>query len=454
MDMQLATAADVGDLSELETDDKTSLVNAINEVKHTGGTGTMQELTVYENGTYVPDYPYSGFGTVTVDVGDMWIRRMKMARGLFSHELHLDFDEINLHDIWSAAYMFENCIAMERMTIHASCIDHMPGMFYRCTSLEDVVFDCDSFERTSLIDKADNCYSTTDMSVRSDKMFAYSSTDRDLKVHFRGKPWFKSTFYYCYAGTLTVTTDYEGTATVAGESAFRESRMKKISIPDVKIYNFEYGCQTCGSLKTFEGGDWSACTSFYRAFESCSAIESIDAIDNAKFSKCTNFQYAFRYCSKLKHIELDVPVCRTFDGAFNECYALEIVKLKNLGGSFDTTAFSGTFGNCQSLKNLYISSLKGMAANYLNYITSTFTNCYELTDFIIDDEETTEISLYIKQSPKLSEESVDSIIRSLKTRTSLPSNVSSLTGVLTLSSAVALTDEQRAVITAKNWMLG
>ena len=63
------------------------------------------------------------------------------------------------------------------------------------------------------------------------------------------------------------------------------------------------------------------------------------------------------------------------------------------------------------------------------------------------------MSLYLKQSPDLTEESLNSIIRSLKTRTAAPASASATTGVLTLANSEMLTDEQTERINAKKWLI-
>ena len=296
MDIQLAKMEDIGDLSELETENKSSIVAAINEVKNSGGDIPLQDINVSLNGVYVPEYPYRGIGTVSVNVEDVWLKRMKMARGLFSHELHIEFSEINLYDVWSAAYMFENCTSLKTMTIHANCIDHMPGIFYRCTSLKNVVFDCDTFASTSLIGRGDSSYSTTAMSDWSERMFSYASTDLDLTVHYKGKPWFRSAFCDCYAQSVTITSGYEGEEAVSAESAFRNSRCTYIDLPDIKISTLYFAFAGCVNLKYITGGDFTLCTSMYDAFNGCSELVSFGCTD---FPKCTTFYYAFKDCVKL-----------------------------------------------------------------------------------------------------------------------------------------------------------
>lgn len=174
-----------------------------------------------------------------------------------------------------------------------------------------------------------------------------------------------------------------------------------------------------------------------KCFFSKTSIADLSVFD---FSTTGNFKELFKQCNSLRVAELDTRYGKEFARVFVKCTNLEMVILTSTsnGSDFDTA-----FGYCTKLRK--ISTLDLSSATNLIYI---FYNCSALEE-ISFVAETIKQSISFVHSPKLTPESVQSIVDGL----------ADLTGgtaqTLTLNADVKakLTETQLATITGKNWNL-
>lgn len=141
----------------------------------------------------------------------------------------------------------------------------------------------------------------------------------------------------------------------------------------------------------------------------------------------------------VKKVILNVPDgCKYMTYTFNQSGALEEVVL-----NFSTKNilnYESAFNTCRKLKKI-LGALDFSSATNVNYM---FVNCSNLEEVRFAPN-TLSISMGLGFCGNLTNESVQSIIDGLATVETVQT--------LTLSSKVVLSDEQKAIISSKNWTL-
>ncbi len=157
-----------------------------------------------------------------------------------------------------------------------------------------------------------------------------------------------------------------------------------------------------------------SCTKMESAFNNIVNLTKI-TFRNLNENKSFSIQRAFFGCRELEEIDFGIEhmLLNSFNSAFSNCY-----KLKRVIGCLDTY-------DCEE------SSI-------------TLVNVYELEEIRFVDE-TIHANFNIRNSAKLSAESVDSIINGLE--------IVGKATTITFNVAVTLTDEQKAAISDKGWTL-
>ena len=163
--------------------------------------------------------------------------------------------------------------------------------------------------------------------------------------------------------------------------------------------------------------------------------------------RSVNLYYTFANCFQVKQITKDIlPVGDAFDmsyGAFHQCYALEEIGFDLPIRTTNVNGMNVMFNECHNLKTIGKITLDDTAYAFSN----TFTRCYALENVTFGG--TIAGSLSFVHSGKLSPDSVASILAALQNRAGL----TSLTLTLHKDVGEKLTNEQKAAITAKNWIL-
>ena len=179
--------------------------------------------------------------------------------------------------------------------------------------------------------------------------------------------------------------------------------------------NFDIFTNT--SVKDVSMFDFSKVVKLNYSLSGCTALESLEI----NISSATTMQYLCQNCHNIKSVNLIGMTDKVLyiPGAFFKCYNLEEIKLLNVAGisagGFGTNTSNYTFGRCDNLKEIR---------------------------FV---PECIKVSLWIADSPLLSDESIQNIIEGLATVETAQT--------LTLHKNVKakLTAEQLATITNKNW---
>lgn len=177
-------------------------------------------------------------------------------------------------------------------------------------------------------------------------------------------------------------------------------------------------------------GSWTDLPSGFKKAQ----VETLPKMDLSKVTTLTN---TFSGMANLKRVDyyLNTESCTNHVYAFAYSKKLEYVKGINTSKSTDV---NGMFRDCNALKTI---------EEPLDFSSTTNTSAFRYTPALENVrfvEKTIKYSIAFN-SPLLSAESIQSIIDGLATVETAQT--------LTLNSAIALTDEQKATINAKGWTL-
>lgn len=296
----------------------TSLEERVTALEEGGG-GSMQDITITENGVYTPDYPNKGFGVVTVNTEDQWLKRAEMLDYMFYYKSDIDFTRFNIYNAWSISHMFEGCGNLTDMTIDGTRgVSRLYRTFAYCPKLANVTFNC-NLGNSFIPSTAGSA------SFHIDEVFAYSCADVDcLNVHFTKSPYCYRMFRYCYAKNINITTE--------------------ASLDNA--YNFN------------------------EAFDSNSKVVSVN-LNGIKMYSAINM---FRACTSLREVSLDTSLCTNMENMFVECSSLKTLtlsSLRSLSGTGTSSSLKNSFNHyCTALENFTITEENTTVASIdLSYAT-------------------------------------------------------------------------------------
>ena len=212
-----------------------------------------------------------------------------------------------------------------------------------------------------------------------------------------------------------------------------------IRIPQINTCgrtDFNYMFNNCYHITTIPPIDTSAATSMHRMFEYCESLHFVPYLNTHNAKTVSNM---FAYCKLLYRVsELDCSNATTCSYMFFSCTSLKFIgKLL----THNCTDFSDMMNSCRNLEKVEEIDLS-LATN----INSMFNGCSKLQ--YIRFKGIIPISLILTY-PQLDVDSLMSAINALKDLTGETSKTLSL-GTTNLDK---LTDEQKAIATAKNWIL-
>lgn len=193
--------------------------------------------------------------------------------------------------------------------------------------------------------------------------------------------------------------------------------------------------QGCSKLKSIPNFNLSNIKNMSYTFYGCSSLEKIPNLDT---SNITNVNRIFVGCSSLKEIPpLNLENCDGTNQMFENCLNLKKVNNLKLSNIYKTGSY--TFNNCYNLVSIPEMNLENVTSTY-----SMFTNCYSLLDF---NAYNMKINFDISKSILLPKNVLIKILNNLATVET--------TQTLTLGSILLgkLTDEEKAIATAKGWTL-
>ena len=201
--------------------------------------------------------------------------------------------------------------------------------------------------------------------------------------------------------------------------------------------NFRSMFQYCTYITKVPNIDTSAATNTSYMFYGCYMLRRIPPLDT---HNVTDMGYMFQYCHSIESIpQLDINNATTTEHMFDDCYNLRKVgKLLTPNSTRCDYMFKGCM-NLEIIEELDISSVVDTA----NMFSSCSSLIYVRFTGLIP------VSLSLSNAPRLDLDSIMSVFNALKDLTGEPAQ----TLTLGVSNMQKLTDEQKAIATAKNWVL-
>ena len=133
---------------------------------------------------------------------------------------------------------------------------------------------------------------------------------------------------------------------------------------------------SCSSLTSIPLLDTSTVTSMYYMFSNCSSLTSIPQLDT---SNVTDMSGLFEYCTSLTSIpQLDTSNVTNMTDMFSKCSSLTSIKMKNMKVSFDISA--STEFTREALLELINNCFDLTTLNKTATLTMGSTNLAKLTD--------------------------------------------------------------------------
>ena len=225
--------------------------------------------------------------------------------------------------------------------------------------------------------------------------------------------------------------------------------------------------------------DTSAITDMSSMFDKCHNLTSLD-LTGLDTSSVTTMEYMFHYCNSLKSLdlsELDTSAVTTMERMFNNCLSLTSLNLTNFNAS-SLTKMNGMFNECQSLKSLDLSSFNTSAVTDMSYMVNgcseltslnllsfdtsmvtnmamMFYNCIGLTSLILGPNFFKTPNVTSIDFSDCTKWTNDTVVTSLVTNSydRATAGLSTMTLQLSTETKAALTDEQKAAITAKGYTI-
>ena len=215
------------------------------------------------------------------------------------------------------------------------------------------------------------------------------------------------------------------------------------------------GCSKLTSLDV-TGLNTSAVTSMSSMFSGCSKLTSLD-VTRFNTSAVTSMASMFASCSGLTSLDLtgfNTSAVTSMYWMFCDCLSLTSLDLTR----FDTSAVTTMeymFYNCIKLTSLNLSSFDTSALRNRSGMYKTFSDCSSLTSLILGPNffKTSKVtSISFNSSSKWTN---DTVVTSLVTNSydRATAGLSTMTLQLSANTKAALTDEQKAAITAKGYTI-
>ena len=268
-----------GDSAKIKADDFDTAIEAI----QTGGGGETVELSVTQNGTYVPDEGTT-YSKVSVNVPQ------SVASGTV--KALLDATK-------SCEYLFYNYTgtSVDGLISYAdtSNVKNMNNVFYYCRSLTSVPL-LDTSNATSMNNMFNNC------------------------------------------GSLTAIPQFN-TSNVTSMSYMFNGCSKLTSIPQLdtsKVTNMGNMFSNCSKLTEIPLLNMSKVSNMPGMFSRCSSLTTLPPLETPNAQNMANM---FEYCSKLTAIpQLDASKVYNLNNMFKNCSSLKSILMTGMNANFDISA--------------------------------------------------------------------------------------------------------------------
>ena len=246
---------------------------------------------------------------------------------------------------------------------------------------------------------------------------------------------------------------------------------------------------SCDSINSIDllGMDTSSVTNMSSMFNYCISLSSID-LSGLNTSKVTNMSHMFTECRSLKSIDFsgfDTSKVIDMNCVFKDCEKLESIDLSkfntsavtNMNGMFGGYRYDGTeyisgftsldlssfntsnvtdmncmFDYCKKLTFLDLSSFDTSSVADMNYM---FDNCPNLTSLILGPNFFKTSKVTSVDFSSCTKWANDTVVTSLVTNSydRATAGLNTMTLQLSANTKAALTDEQKAAITAKGYTI-
>lgn len=211
----------------------------------------------------------------------------------------------------------------------------------------------------------------------------------------------------------------------------------------------------CSGLTSIDlsGLDTSAVTNMGTMFQSCSGLTSLD-LSSFDTSAVTDMSYMFNNCESLTSLDLSsFKTSSVTDMSYMFCNCGKLPSL-NLSG-FDTsavTSMSYMFYYCLRLISLDLSSFDASAVTDMSH---TFDGCKSLTSLILGPNFFKTPNVTSIDFSYCTKWTNDTVVTSLVTNSydRATAGLNTMTLQLSTETKAALTDEQKATITAKGYTI-
>ncbi len=294
--------------------------------------------------------------------------------------------------------MFYNCINLHTLYIDnftTSVLTTAEQMFSYCSSLERIY--CDFGWSSGTFDSDNMFYGCDELKGYKGTKYDEGYTDKQWARPDDGTPGSEGYFsavpeYYAAieGTTLTLYFDYDKTSRSGDDfDALKTSenyeKMTKIVIdPSMKGYEFK-GTELEGFFAEFEKVteieglkylNTGLATSFQGMFNDCFALEAVD-LSNWSTSKVEKMEHMFYFCRNLTSIDLrkwDTHNVKDMSGMFYLCYKLEEVNMDKLDLS-NVTDIHQMFRECTALTSV---GMNGWDLSKVENMSDMFYNCSSL----------------------------------------------------------------------------
>ena len=205
-----------------------------------------------------------------------------------------------------------------------------------------------------------------------------------------------------------------------------------------------YGCNLLTSIDV-SNFDTSNVTNMAFMFNSCKLITTLD-LSNWDISNVTDISSMFSSCSKLTAIDLsnwNTNNVTNMASMFRYCELITALDLSNWN-TINVTNMAYMFNSCELITVL---DLSNWDVSNVTSMSSMFSSCTSLTNF--QAPQNINVNIAFNGCNNLTIDSLLSILNNLTDRTA----TTTLTCTLGTINLNKLTDEQKAIATAKNWVL-
>ena len=211
----------------------------------------------------------------------------------------------------------------------------------------------------------------------------------------------------------------------------------------------------CSGLTSLDlsGFDTSAVTSMSHMFYSCSGLTSLN-LSGFDTSAVTSMDSMFAYCSNLTSLNLsgfNTSAVTSMSHMFESCSGLTSLDLSGFNTSA-VTSMDSMFESCSGLTSLDLSGFNTSAVTSMDYM---FAYCSNLTSLILGPNFLKTSKYDYVNFSYCTKWTNDTVVTSLVTNSydRATAGLKTMTLKLSTNTKAALTDEQKAAITAKGYTI-